>query len=210
MLLAISPARWTDPRAAAPEALALREAGVDGLLLRLDAEAVLQPWLRVLLPIWAGDLWLHLRVHGALAAVQQYGLNLHLPSGEEASALRPLAPLGLSQSVHDRSGLQRAQAAGVDRVLLSPIFAPGSKPLDARPPLGLAELAAVCAHPTPAIFALGGITPARAPACRQAGAAGVAAIGAFFDQPGGAAVGRRARAMKAAWDQGLGPCGARG
>lgn len=198
MLLAISPARWTDPQAAASEAWALRDAGVHGLLLRLHPDADLQPWLHLLVPIWAGDLWLHLRVVGALAATQQYGLNLHLPGGMDAAALRPLAPRGLSQSVHDRAGLQRARVAGVDRVLLSPIFAPGSKPLDARPPLGLAALAAACAHPTPKVLALGGITPARAPPCREAGAAGVAAIGAFFDQPGAAAVGRRAQAMKAA------------
>ena len=32
----------------------------------LDAGADLQPWLRVLLPIWAEDLWLHARVAGAI------------------------------------------------------------------------------------------------------------------------------------------------
>ncbi len=122
MLLAISPARWTDPQAAAAEAWALRDAGVHGLLLRLPPEADLQPWLHLLVPIWAGDLWLHLRVVGALAATQQYGLNLHLPGGVDAAALRPLAPRGLSQSVHDRAGLQPELMAGTSIGALMSMF----------------------------------------------------------------------------------------
>jgi thiamine-phosphate pyrophosphorylase len=46
------------------------------------------------------------------------------------------------------------------------------------------------------VLAIGGVTPAGVPACRDAGAAGVAAIGAFLPSPA-----RAILAMRAAWNE---------
>ena len=75
----------------------------------------------------------------------------------------------------------RAELAGVNALLLSPIFAPRK----GRPALGapaLAELAGALerAGASASVYALGGVTAAEVPACNAAGASGVAAIGAAF------------------------------
>lgn len=100
------------------------------------------------------------------------GAHLHLPaSGLAVADVRPHLPGRLvSLAVH---GAHEAQA-GADLALVSPVFPPGSKPDDTRPPLGVAGFHALAATlPYPA-FALGGIDPWSARGLR--GAAGLAAI----------------------------------
>jgi thiamine-phosphate pyrophosphorylase len=68
---------------------------------------------------------------------------------------------------------------GADFVLLAPIFKPLSK-TDLRPALGpaaITKFTRLCGVP---VLALGGITPANARLCIEAGAAGVAGI-SYFD-----------------------------
>jgi thiamine-phosphate pyrophosphorylase len=60
---------------------------------------------------------------------------------------------------------------------LSPIFAVPGK----GAPLGFAALAETCAAAPIPVVALGGITPALAPACLRAGASAVAAIRAAWE-----------------------------
>ncbi|MCK6504352.1 thiamine phosphate synthase [Myxococcota bacterium] len=155
----------------------LARAGVDALILRLvdQPEALaavlggpLPPGLQILVrPVAAGDP----------QRAREHGRGLHLPD-------RPPAPgeedLVVSAAAHGPEGLARAAALGCAWALLSPVFAPGSKPGDARPPLGLAGLAAACAGAPLPVLALGGISPENAAACRRAGAWGVAALGACF------------------------------
>lgn len=88
-------------------------------------------------------------------------------------AQRPEVLLGFS--AHSVEELCRV-APSVDYATLSPIFAPVSKH-DTRLQLGESAVRASCARNDLPIIALGGITPANALACLNAGAAGVAGIG---------------------------------
>jgi thiamine-phosphate pyrophosphorylase len=94
---------------------------------------------------------------------------------------RQLTPPGfvLGVSCHDEQECLAAGAEGADFVLLAPIYAPRSKPLE-RPPLGLERLSRICRATTVPGYALGGIDEHNAAQCVAAGAAGVAAITLFL------------------------------
>ena len=102
-------------------------------------------------------------VNGRLDVALLVGAHLHLPSsGPTVADVRPLLPAGrmVSVAVHDSAEARLAQ--GAQLALVSPVFAPGSKPGDTRAPLGPAGFQALMAAlPCPAL-ALGGITPERA------------------------------------------------
>lgn len=102
-------------------------------------------------------------VNGRLDVALLVGAHLHLPAyGPTVAEVRPLLPAEckVSVAVHDAAEAQRAQ--GADLALVSPVFAPGSKPGDTRPQLGPEGFQALrAALPCPAL-ALGGITPERA------------------------------------------------
>ena len=85
----------------------------------------------------------------------------------------------VTASCHGRAALSRAAAAGVDAVLLAPVFATESHP-DARilGPLRFAALVRQCRLP---VFALGGIGPANIGRLEPSGAAGIAVIGAIIE-----------------------------
>lgn len=127
--------------------------------------------------------------------------GVHLP--EDAPSVPECRPNGTSfvagASVHDAAGIHRRRLEGADWLLLAPVFEPRSKPR-LRPPLGIAglSLATAGAAPLP-VVALGGIDAARATACLEAGACGVAVAGAILmdDDPAAAAAGIR-RALDAA------------
>jgi thiamine-phosphate pyrophosphorylase len=105
------------------------------------------------------------------------GYGLRLPGNTDPAAVRDGFRGLLSQSCHTVAEVRAALAAGVDLVLLSPIWAPGSKPGDVRPTLGPAVFDALRDAP---VLALGGVDASRVPQAAAAGAFGVAAIGAFF------------------------------
>lgn len=126
-----------------------------------------------------------LLIHDRLdVAVLSGADGLHLPAaGFPATAAR--AALGpdrlLGRSIHDPA---EAASAGTDYVLLGNIWPTASHP--GRSGLGPAAITA--AQPARTV-AIGGVTPATAPAAIAAGAAGVAAIRALWDaqDPGAAA-----------------------
>lgn len=170
-VLAVSPPRpgpWID------ELPLLAEAGVDGLLVRIfdDNSATeraarrARDCLPVVLLRWLGP--------GSVDLAAALDLGLHLPAHRPPQRLRPLT----STSCHDLSRLRAAAHTGLPLATLSPIFAPGSKPDDRRPPLGVAPLGDT--PPGLRVLALGGMDPDRARAAIQAGAGGIAGIGAFF------------------------------
>lgn len=119
-------------------------------------------------------------VHGRLELALALDAHLHLPVDAPAARdVRPHLTPGtwISASVHDEAELER-RAPDADFVLLSPVFAPGSKPDDARSPLGADGFRALAARaPCPA-FALGGMTPERT---RDVAPAGVAALNPWWD-----------------------------
>ncbi len=127
--------------------------------------------------------------------------SVHLP--EDAPSVAECRPPGnavvTGASVHDAAGIHRRRLEGANWLLVAPIFEPRSKPR-LRPPLGIAGLARAIADAAPLpVVALGGIDAARATACLEAGAAGVAVAGAILmdEDPAAAAAGIR-RALDAA------------
>ena len=104
-----------------------------------------------------------LAVNARLDVALLVDAHLHLPvEGPRPREVRPRLSSGrwITAAVHSETEL--AEAGGCDAILLSPVFTPGSKPGDKRPPLGpegFARLAKL-ASPLPC-FALGGMTPGR-------------------------------------------------
>lgn len=96
-----------------------------------------------------------------------------LPLGSVREMLGPDVLIG--RSTHSATEAREAHEAGADYVFLGPIWPTASHP--ERAPLGVDAIAAAA----PArVIAIGGVTPARAAACREAGAWGVAAISALW------------------------------
>lgn len=171
-LLAISPPSiqaldpWIDGAAARVQA------GVDGMLLRI-LDGCPTPAQRAALV----DLGVPVLLH------QRTGLapDLHLPGTADPAEFRADVPGLLGMSCHDAAELARSARGGCDYALLSPVFPAGSKPGDLRPALGLRAFGRLCAQAGLPVLALGGIGPATARACREAGAWGLAGISAFED-----------------------------
>lgn len=156
--------------------LVLREAGVDPRLLNLAAE-------------FQERVVIHARMPEAaeIAAITHSGV--HLPGSAEVADWRGRVSGELSKSCHSVDEARAAILAGCDWVFLSPIFAPISKPLDLRRPLG-PELLAGC-------VALGGITLDRLGVCRANGARGVATMSQVLNDVNPASA---AGAWRACWD----------
>lgn len=123
--------------------------------------------------------------------------GVHLPahSGEEAVArarglLPEAAVVGIS--AHSVPEVGAAARAGADYVTLSPIFETESKP-GYGPALGLEGLGEAARTGLP-VLALGGVAPAVARACLDAGASGIAVMGGLMRAEKPEAVARRYRA----------------
>ena len=86
----------------------------------------------------------------------------------------------VTASCHGRAALSRAAAAGVDAVLLAPVFATESHS-DARI-LGHLRFAALVRQCRLPVFALGGVGPANIGRLAPTGAAGIAGIGFIIDR----------------------------
>lgn len=102
---------------------------------------------------------------------------------ETARRLGPAWWIG--RSVHDLAEAQAALVEQADYLVVGPVFATVTHP--EREPLGVPAFARIAQLGLPAI-AIGGVTRARAPELRDAGAFGVAAIRALWDadRPGDA------------------------
>lgn len=111
--------------------------------------------------------------------------GIHLPTagragGTDAPALSQPDPPVVGQSCHSADELCAAAAGGVDYVTLSPIYLTTSKP-GYGPAIGLVGLGELVGMTSLPVYALGGIeTPDHVRSCRQAGAAGVAVMGAVM------------------------------
>jgi thiamine-phosphate pyrophosphorylase len=120
------------------------------------------------------------RIDVALAA-SAHGVHLTTRSLPIAEARR-IVPEGflIGKSCHSLSDAEAAESAGADYILLGPIFPTPSK-LPYGPPLGVRILGEVASKVSIPVFALGGVTIENSAACRDAGAAGIAAIRLFQD-----------------------------
>jgi thiamine-phosphate diphosphorylase len=130
---------------------------------RAAIAAALRPHVELLLV--AGDSVL--TFHGGPAD------GVHLAAGDPLPTPRPVL---LGRSCHDAEEVARAHDDGCDYVTVSPVFGSASKP-GYGPPLGVAGLRELVAIAEMPVFALGGVAPARAAACLDAGAHGVAVMG---------------------------------
>lgn len=122
-------------------------------------------------------------VHSHPEVARELGIPaLHMPLdalGKMSSEERKEFDV-LGASCHSVEDVLRAKAFGCDYVTAGHVYATDCKP--GLPPRGADFLAEVCgpAAPMP-VFALGGLTPARAPEVRRAGAAGFAMMSSAMD-----------------------------
>lgn len=136
---------------------------------------------------WKGSaVTTHLLVNDRVDIAAALSIGVHLPEeGLPIRTARSLLPGGgwIARSTHSVDMVLRAQEAGADFVTFGPIFETESKK-SYGPPQGLDALRAVTATAGSfPVVAVGGITMERAVACIEAGAAGVAVIGAIWDAP---------------------------
>lgn len=108
--------------------------------------------------------------------------GVHLPEGgvtpQRVRDYFTPATVWISRAWHLRVGSSSAPPADVDALVVSPIMAPRK----GRPALGMEGLrVADELAPKRSLFALGGIDSSNARRCLEAGASGVAAIGAIYD-----------------------------
>ena len=125
--------------------------------------------------------------------------GVHLRGDSPAAArLRPLSPAWvIGRSVHRHDVADPDPQA--DYLLFGTVFSTASKP--DLTPSGLEPLAALASSSPAPVLAIGGITPGNARECRIAGAAGIAAIGAFLPEgtaPGALGVHAAVRAFRTA------------
>jgi len=103
--------------------------------------------------------------------------GVHLPEIDLPTAGARLllgAERVVGRSVHSVEAAREAEAEGADYVIFGPVFATPTHPGRAAAGLGaLAEVAHAVAIP---VLAIGGVDGERAAVCREAGAAGFAAI----------------------------------
>lgn len=146
----------------------------------------------------AGALLIVNRSIEVALAVGADGVHLGNDALDAATARRLVGNgLLIGSSGHRDDDLAALAQAGADYVTFAPVFSPISK-TTTHEPVGLEGLAAACRRSPVPVIALGGITPAMAPRCLDAGAMGVAAIGnllAADDAREAAAAFRRAMEM---------------
>ena len=125
--------------------------------------------------------------------------GLHLPEADARVAQSERRQLGperwVSRSAHSVDAARRAESEGANFVVLGTVFPTQSHPGVAT--IGVEGVRAVCAAISIPVIAIGGITAENARLVIEAGAAGVAVIGAIFDA---ANVRAAAAALRAAID----------
>jgi thiamine-phosphate pyrophosphorylase len=157
---------WTLPEDSHRTALeAVAALGPDVCIQHRDSGAPVRTFLERArwLALITGRSGAQLAINGRIDVALLVGAQVHLPvDGPRPWEVRPFLPAGrwISAAVHSEAEL--AHARGCDAVLLSPVFSPGSKPGDTRPPLGPEGFERLVrrAMPTPC-YALGGMTPER-------------------------------------------------
>jgi thiamine-phosphate pyrophosphorylase len=111
-------------------------------------------------------------------AVHADGVQLGRGSLPPIEARRLNAGWWIGRSVHSLEEARSALNEGADYLLAGPVYATATHP--EATPLGVERLGAIAGVGLP-VIAIGGVTPARVPSLRAAGAHGVAAIRALWD-----------------------------
>jgi thiamine-phosphate pyrophosphorylase len=114
------------------------------------------------------DVALACRAHG-----------VHLPAGSmEPDTIRRIAPADflIAVSCHTIDELRASEREGADFAVYGPVFPSVTKSVS---PIGIQAFRQAAAAVRLPVYALGGVTAVNAPACIEAGAAGIAGISLF-------------------------------
>jgi thiamine-phosphate pyrophosphorylase len=152
--------------AAGVDMIQIRERDVSTAGLRGLVKRVVSRTNRVSTEVFVND-----RADIAVAAGAQ-GVHLRGDGPPTARVRELLGPKVLvGRSIHSADEVED----GADVFVFGTVFASGLKPVG-----GLDRLAEAASRTAVPVLAIGGVTPERASDCRAAGAAGIAAIGAFL------------------------------
>lgn len=155
------------------KAVQLREKDLSGsALFALAGE------LRGITRKWEAKLFINDRTDVALA-VGADGVHCRETSMDPEKIKRLQSSMMVGCSVHSLSASRRAEKEGADFLLFGPVYHTASK-AKYGPPQGVSTLQKVTDTVNIPVFAVGGITPARASECRSAGAYGVAGISSIM------------------------------
>ena len=115
------------------------------------------------------------------AAGVQLGENsLHVETVSEWRRFAGRLDFRIGVSCHSSDSARAAERGGADYIFFGPVFATPSK-ASFGSPQGIERLREVCAAVEIPVLAIGGVSAENAPACIEAGAAGIAAIRLFQD-----------------------------
>jgi thiamine-phosphate pyrophosphorylase len=120
-------------------------------------------------------------------AAEAHGVHLTAAPGEitpaqvrQLYAAAALTPPLVTRSCHTLAEAVQAREDRVDAILFAPVFGKSVAGEIVSPGQGLDTLHSACAAAAPVpVYALGGVTFDNAPACLEAGAAGIAGIRLF-------------------------------
>jgi len=168
---------------------ALETALGEGLRLVQLREKQLAPCDLLALALTANSLCrkhkAHLLVNGNTEIATRVGADgVHLPESMGSSSHVGVIKNGqwlCGVSVHSVEAARRAAEFGVDYLVFGSVFATASHP--GERPQGLEALRAVTQAVTCPVYAIGGVTAANVRSCLDAGAHGVAVIGAIWKSP---------------------------
>jgi thiamine-phosphate pyrophosphorylase len=134
--------------------------------------------LRKIAKKYSSALFINDRVDIALLSEAD---GVHSPeNGIRASDVRKInSNFVTGKSVHSLGSAKEAEDNGYDYIIFGPVFRTDSKVKFGKPQ-GLKKLREINESVDIPVFAVGGITPVRAEKCIEAGASGVAVIGAIF------------------------------
>lgn len=167
-------------RVADPEAVAERLPAGAGVVYRpFDAPDAVERGLRLARIARRRGLLLLAGADPSLAEAIGAG-GVHLPQrlAHGAADIRSAHPSWrITAAAHDAEAVRAAQLAGVEAVVVSPVFASNSP--SAGAPLGVDGLAAIAASAALPVYALGGVNAKTADALVGAGVYGLAGIEGF-------------------------------
>jgi thiamine-phosphate pyrophosphorylase len=114
-------------------------------------------------------------INGAPEVARALNAGLHMPEGAPLPGRCALYGI----SVHTLDSACHAAARGADYLVFGSVFETQSHP--GAVPMGLDMLREACAAVNVPVFAIGGVTAQNAKTCIEAGAHGIAVIGAAWD-----------------------------
>ncbi len=121
-------------------------------------------------------------MHTFFSAAKKLGVeDIQLPMEVYRNFPKDLKGLNTGASIHSLEELDEAVKAGAKWVIFGNVFETTCKP--GKPAEGIEMLKKICAASPVPVYAIGGITPENARQCKDAGAAGVCAMGIFMTCP---------------------------